>query len=78
MLKYSTSTPFVPQSWGNIGFGGHPQTPGRRFPAPLFGPSPSSYEFDDIAEYLCVFYFTRITLILTLRLSEYLSKLALS
>ena len=36
MLKKSVSTPFIPQSWGNIEAGGYPQTPTRRFPGPLF------------------------------------------
>jgi hypothetical protein len=26
----------APQFWGTYKVGGHPQTPGRRYPAPLF------------------------------------------
>jgi hypothetical protein len=28
--------PLVPQSWGTLKAGGHLQTPGRKYPAPLF------------------------------------------
>jgi len=28
--------PLLPQSWGTSEAGGHPQTPGRKYPAPLF------------------------------------------
>ncbi len=36
LLKYSQSTPYIPQSRGIFKAGGHPQTPGRKYPAPLF------------------------------------------
>jgi hypothetical protein len=36
VLKNSYSTPLIPQSWGNFESGGHPQTLGRKVPAPLF------------------------------------------
>ena len=32
--------PLTPQSWGILKSGGHPQTPGRNCPAPLFQQSP--------------------------------------
>ena len=32
----SSSTPFAPTLGGDFEAGGHPQTPGREFPAPLF------------------------------------------
>jgi hypothetical protein len=32
--------PLIPQSWGTFEVGGHPQTPGRKYPAPLFQQSP--------------------------------------
>jgi len=28
--------PIIPQSWGTFKAGGYPQTPGRKYPAPLF------------------------------------------
>jgi hypothetical protein len=28
--------PDIPQSWGTLIAGGHPQTPGRKNPAPIF------------------------------------------
>jgi hypothetical protein len=28
--------PLIPQDWGTFKSGGHPQTPGRKYPAPLF------------------------------------------
>ena len=28
--------PLIPQSWGTFKVGGHPQTPSRKYPAPLF------------------------------------------
>ena len=42
LLKKSSSTPCTPQSWGNFVAGGHPQTPGREFTAPLFRQSMNS------------------------------------
>jgi hypothetical protein len=36
LLKQSQSTPYIPQAWGTFKSGGHPQTPGRKYPAPLF------------------------------------------
>ena len=36
VLKYSQSTPYIPQPWGTFKARGHPQNPGRKYPAPLF------------------------------------------
>ena len=36
LLKYSQSTPYITQDWGIFIAGGHPQTPGSKYPAPLF------------------------------------------
>jgi len=32
----SLLNPLIPQSWGTFIAGGHPQTPSRKYPAPLF------------------------------------------
>ena len=44
MLKYSQSTPYIPQSWGTFEAGGHHQTPGRKYPAPSFQRSQRIWE----------------------------------
>ena len=43
MASYNNAY-YIPQSWGTSETGGQPQTPGRKYPAPLFQRSQRMWE----------------------------------
>jgi hypothetical protein len=49
-LSWSIINPLIPQSWGLFKAGGHPQTPDRKYPAPLFTGSSAKSGYDFLAE----------------------------